>query len=103
MVLLGKVTININELVWSAISGAFTSTVRITGLPFAAASRAGGAFINNGLSASGSDTRVLALAETGQTYILLATQNDNTGNYGLSPVVASSGVIYGLQITFIVS
>jgi hypothetical protein len=98
-----KVTININELYWSAISGAFTSTVRITGLPFTCASRGGGAFINTGISASGSDTRIVALAEVSQAYILLATQNDNTGTYGLSPVVASSGVIFGLQVTYIVS
>ena len=99
------VTININELSWTAISGAFTSSVRITGLPFTAASRAGGVFIVTGLYAAtlGAYTRVLAITEVNQTYILLATQNDNTGSYGLSPAVASSGVILGLQVTYIVS
>jgi hypothetical protein len=96
-----QVTVNIDQLAWSALSGAFSSSVKITGLPFLVGGRSACTIVGTGLSNTGANTKVVGMAEHNQTYILILEQNDTTGSYGLSgPVVASSGVIFGVTVSY---
>jgi len=98
-----RVTVSINQMHWTAISGAFTTTVRIEGLPFTVGSRASAPIsASTGLSLSSSSTVFGVIAEFNQTYILFVQQKMDNGTYNLDgPVVASTGVIYGLSITYL--